>query len=49
MHEDSFIIILQVILWMIPIVTVICFLFQKDDDETDDCSIFIDNKDDDWF
>ena len=34
---------------MIPIVTVACLLIHKNDDETDDCSVFIDNKHDDWF
>lgn len=49
MYEDNFINILQGILCMIPLVTVIYLLIHKDEDETDDCSVFIDSKDDDWF
>ena len=49
MYEDTFINILQGILCMAVLVIIVCLLLQKDDDETDDYSVFIDNKDDDWF
>lgn len=44
-----FINILQGILCMIPLVAAIYLLVHKDEDETDEYSVFIDNKDDDWF
>lgn len=49
MYADNFINILQGIMCIAVLVIIICLIVQKDDDETDDCSVFIDNKNDDWF
>ena len=49
MYEDNFINILQGILCMAVLVIVVCLLVHKDEDEKDEHSVFIDNKDDDWF